>query len=423
LSPTTVGRIAAQSGFVKRRPRKADAFDILKAYCLLSATQQRISLASTAALIALLNDTQISKQAIKKRTTPATVRFFKNVLAEVIKSPSDATALKSEFQHFSRVLIQDSTTVALPPALADRYPGSRNQTGKTFAQMKIQTVFDLKNNSYVDFSPTPFTRNDQAAAGDIHSLCRQGDLVLRDLGYFVTNSLQQFVDKKVSFISRLRTDVAVYDADGKVLSLHAILKAKGRLDRTVYIGSKEKVPVRMIALPVPAEIANKRRRDLRHNRDRRCNPTKQHLALCNWIILVTNISDKICSAQQIANLYFLRWRIETLFKTWKSYCNFKSLPAHASADQVESIIYARLIFVTVFNSSIAGSFAPAEKISIQKLTCFVTSFFWILICKPSLSNNKYTKLLRYYCSYEKRKRKSIFEKYLLCQDKQLKISK
>jgi hypothetical protein len=354
---------------------------------------------------------------MKKRTTPCTVRFFKNILATLLKSSTTAhQPLTNALERFSRVLIQDSTNVSLPPQLAERYPGSRNQTNHNYSQMKLQTTFDLKNSMYVDITPTPFTRNDQAAALDILTVAQQGDLVLRDLGYFTLNSISEMIDRNIFFISRLRTDVTLFDHQNHQVDLGKILKKEGRIDRILFIGAEKKVKVRIVAQPVPPEISNKRRRTLRSNRDRRCNPKKKQLYLCNWTILICNVDEEVCSAEQIANLYYLRWRIETIFKTWKSHCNFTALPVNASCDQVEAIVYARLIFITIFQDSFANQFTTNTRISMQKLTPFVTSFFWLVFHKP-LSHNFDVKLfVNYYCQYEKRKRKPIFEKYLCCND-------
>ena len=354
---------------------------------------------------------------MKKRTTPCTVDFFKNTLAALLKSFTPAhLPICNALERFNRVLIQDSTNVSLPPQLAQRYPGSRNQTIHNYSQMKLQTTVDLKNAMYVDITPTPFTRNDQAAAPDILTVAKQGDLVLRDLGYFTLTSIGEMIKRNIFFISRLRTDIIVSDDRNQQVDLCKILKKEGRMDRILFIGAEKKVKVRIVARPVPPEVSNKRRRTLRANRDQRCKPKKRQLDLCNWTILICNIDEDVCSAEQIVNVYYLRWRIETIFKTWKSHCNFTALPVNASCDQIEVIIYARLIFITVFQDSFANQFITNTRISLQKLTPFVTSFFWLVFHKPLSHNFDVNIFVNYYCQYEKRKRKTILEKYLYGND-------
>ena len=86
---------------------------------------------------------------------------------------------------FDRILIVDSTSIGLPEALAPFFPGASNQTGSKQAQLKIQAYYDLRNESFVDFSLSSFRKNDQAASKDILALTQPNDLILRDLGYFV----------------------------------------------------------------------------------------------------------------------------------------------------------------------------------------------------------------------------------------------
>ena len=66
-------------------------------------------------------------------------------------------------------------------------------------------------------------------------------------------------------------------------------------------------------------MANHRRRKLRHNRDQSLNPGKEHLYLLGWNIFLTNVPSHVWPAEQLPVIYRLRWRIETLFKAWKSH--------------------------------------------------------------------------------------------------------
>ncbi len=56
------------------------------------------------------------------------------------------------------------------------------------------------------------------------------------------------------------------------------LRHHGRFDGWVLLGEKEH-RLRVVALPVPQEVAQRRRSAAKHNRDRRCVPTQQRLAL------------------------------------------------------------------------------------------------------------------------------------------------
>lgn len=174
-------------------------------------------------------------------------------------------------QHFRRVLLQDSTAIALPPELIADFPGPRNKFGQ-HACAKIQAVIDLLHERYCAFELSPYTKNDQAAAHDIFTIAGAGDLVIRDLGYFVLAALKQMQAKGIYFLSRFRPGMAICEADGQTpLHLLKALRHVAALDQMACIGAKGKVPVRLIAQPVSPEVAVARRRKARADRDRRKN--------------------------------------------------------------------------------------------------------------------------------------------------------
>jgi IS4 transposase len=73
--------------------------------------------------------------------------------------------------------------------------------------------------------------------------------------------------------------------------------------------------------------------------------------LLGWAIYITNVPATRLSAQAVAQVYGLRWRIEIIFKAWKSYFALTQVPA-GSKDPVEALIYAKLIFITLFQAPI-----------------------------------------------------------------------
>jgi hypothetical protein len=66
-------------------------------------------------------------------------------------------------------------------------------------------------------------------------------------------------------------------------------------------------------------VANERRRKLRQKAKKQGRTPKQEaLALCDWMLLVTNLPAHWLPAAQAYSLYGLRWQIELLFKQLKS---------------------------------------------------------------------------------------------------------
>ncbi len=225
-------KLAVQTGFVQRKPRKIRPSDLLKAFCML--LPQGPSLGALALVLSALCGEAVSKQAVAKRISKPWVEFLKQVLAFLLCRQTLSTEL---FSAFRRVLVEDSSSLALPPELASYYPGAGNGRGKN-AQAKIQAILDVKSGSYVRFSLTPFTRNDQTAAPDVPDLLEPGDLIVRDLGYFALKVLARISDASCFFISRLPCRCSLYNADG-AFDLLSHLRKEGRLDRWMRVGSSQ----------------------------------------------------------------------------------------------------------------------------------------------------------------------------------------
>ena len=277
-------------------------------------------------------------------------QYVRSILFALIGKISGLSILRQEnlFSCFGRVLIQDSTHITLPPHLADKFPGSKNQHKKKSACLKIQTVYDLLSDTFAHFDLSGFTRTDQAAAFDILSVAQPGDLVLRDLGYSTSVAFQCMLDLGIHFISRLWMRFNLYDPEtSKQIDLVKELRKCPTLDRQILIGQKQQVPVRLVALPVPEDVANQRRRKMKNNRDKRCKPTKSQLTLLGWELFITSVSDQVWDAATIAKIYAMRWRIEIIFKSWKSHLNITDVP-NSCASHVESLIWAQLIAISLF---------------------------------------------------------------------------
>lgn len=180
-------------------------------------------------------------------------------------------AIDPAFKSFGRVILQDSTIIGLPARMAKHFPGAANQTGKPIAGMRIQAFFDLLSESCLGFSISPFTRNDQKASADVLDFAQAGDLVIRDLGYSSLAVFHRLKQAGIHLLSRLRYRTCIFDEEGNPVNLLERLQREGSLDTMLCIGSEERLPIRLIAVPVPEAIAAERRRKARLNRDRRLN--------------------------------------------------------------------------------------------------------------------------------------------------------
>lgn len=336
--------IARRCGFLVRCARKIPIPQFLKALLAL-APESDLSLERVASVVGLAAGTTYTKQALSERLGDGLKPFLAQVIMRSLGQLSSSVDLSRSLQSFARVLVNDSTVEKLPKHLAGLFPGSGNQHGRDCASLKIQWLCDLKNSSVEQVSLSGFTRNDQTAAWDILEVARPGDLVLRDLGYFVGAVLGQLVARGIFFLSRYLPCAQLYDPhSGQSFDLRAQLRRSPFLDVDLLLGA-QRWPMRLVALPVPEEVANLRRHRAKAaaKRRHRAAPSKEHLLLMGWNLLATNVPRSIWAPKALIAVYRLRWRIEIIFKTWKSHLGLRKLNCR-TAPLLELSVLTKLLF-------------------------------------------------------------------------------
>jgi hypothetical protein len=405
--------LAKHCGFAKRSARKISLLSWLKTFCMIANFPIQ-NLRTYAWMLGLVEGKCISKQNVAKRIPNSLETLMAKLLHTLMGSLcSSRLVVDPVLEAFGRVIVQDSTTISLPAHMAERFPGPSNKFGSNYATMRIQSVVDLLTERCLSFSMGAFTRNDQQASADILEHVQAGDLVLRDLGYFSLTVLDQLRRNAVDFISRLKPNVIIYDChDGEQVDLLDQLHKHPVFDREVFIGKKQKLKVRLLALPLPEDVANERRRKARANRDRRLNHSKQYMDLLGWQILITSVpATKMCS-KVVCSTYALRWRIETMFKAWKSHFQLGQIPPKASGSFICNLVYAKLIHISLFQClfqrirahlpGITNTISPLKLSSvIQNLFCFHMDS----VISEIPIQTFYTTTL-YHCRYDKRKDRS-----------------
>lgn len=410
-------RVARKTGFLTRC-RKINPAQFLQAL-IIASSETAFSFRLIALFFGLLSNQRLSKQAVAQRINAKCVQFLRSAVFAYIGNISKFERLQhgEVFEPFSRVLIQDSTVVSLPNHLAPCFPGPANQKRKKLAALRIQTVYDLLSESFPYFDLSGFRRVDQAAAGDILAVAKPGDLVLRDLGYFSIPVLKRMLDLGIHFLSRLPYKVSILDpATLKPIDLLKKLKREGRVDQKVLIGAKHRLCVRLVALPLPEQVASERRRKAKNSRDAQLNPSKHHLELLGWSIFITSVPDSTWASDTVQSVYRLRWRIEIIFKSWKSHFNLTKT-CTGSAYELETLIWAKLFSICLFQnlfgkldlyySKYQDAHASILKTA-QLFTCLLTSLL-ATICPVQISIEVIERHLR----MEKKKKHQYLDTILL----------
>lgn len=271
------------------------------------------NLAQTAAALGV----SITPQALDQRFTESAALCLKQVFAatvrQVFATESVAVPLLARF---AGVYLQDSSTLALPAALADTWMGCGNATCPT-AALKLQVRLDVCAGG-LDVQLQPGVAADHAST--FSTELPPCALRLADLGYWQVDELHRLDQQGVFWLSRLQTQTAVV-VDGQRWNLEDVLSAQQQstLDLPICLGAAHLLPCRLLAVRVPQEVADQRRRRLRADARRKGRTVSAtRLALAAWTILVTNVTAARLSLPEALVLARIRWQIELLFKLWKS---------------------------------------------------------------------------------------------------------
>lgn len=331
---------------------------------LLLHNQQEASLEQWAGCIESFSDQPVSKQAVNQRCTPKHVQFFERVARAALGQQlnGEAQAVGPALKTFNRVLVEDSTCVGLDRSLASAFPSSHTER-KPAATARLQLQVDLKEERTTGFHLASYRDNDQSYSAEILKDAEPGDLVIRDLGYFVLQVLQDLKDQGSFFLSRLRYGVVIKDPDtGARIDLFGnggLLEDREMIDMTVQIGKKTPVTVRLVGQRVPEEVANKRRREAKKDRHANANHSTGYMRWLGWNFFVTNVGPETWSVEEAIETYQLRWRIEIVFKALKSCFEGadKLENRQMSADRVRMMVYGWLIYSAPFIEPTAQYFA------------------------------------------------------------------
>ena len=202
-------------------------------------------------------------------------------------------------------------------------------------------------------------------------------------------------------------------------NLLAEVKKYGCIDVDLCMSATYRLPVRLVAQKLPDEVAAERRRKAKKNRDRRCKPNKQSLALLGWQIFITNVDRQIWSVQNVCEVYGLRWRIETIFKSWKSHFHIAEVPK-ANAIRIKAYIYSALIFITLFHALIFKTISSKTKrhsnrhISLLRLSKFFKEQLWViaLVLQNKIPLKHFIDQMIYHSCYEKRQKRVCYPEIL-----------
>lgn len=343
--------LALQAGFITRQ-RKLSADSFLRMLLFDHFQYRSPSLQQHAIGFYQEGATDISKQAIDKRFNDKAVLFIEKLFEALLSQQQLNTQIGSHLSaHFNAIKVMDSTEFKLPDSFAEVFPGY--SACNALACAAIQLEYDVLSGKVHYFSLGNARQSDKTVADIRMDNIAAGDLILRDLGYYSTDSYLKIEQQKAFYVSRLKAQVGIYTQQSgqyAKLSWSQILQQAQRsktgfFDQWVYIGKEQKHPVRLVAWALPEDASSNR---LLNKQSKKGKINNEDKIWSKLNVFVTNIENDILDVEQVYNLYKIRWQIELMFKIWKS----------------------------IVNINIVHKMKPC------RLKCYLYSkFLWILICR------------------------------------------
>jgi hypothetical protein len=287
------------------------------------------------------------------------------LLAAVQKVFQPTPLVLAWLRPFRGVFVDDCTQLWLPDDAHQSFPASTD--GK--ARLKLLLRWELQGGILCHLGLHP------GRAGDLTTLEQapplpKGALHLADLGFTDFGRLQAQTDAGVFWITRLPAQTLLFVVQPAPLSQRRRLRqaedpAAGvplwrqlrqwrqqgqcQVDMRVWVGDKQTVTGRLIALACPPEVVARRLARLHKEAQRLCRPvSERQRQMCNWTVLWTNVAADVLTVAQVRDVYRLRWQIELLIRRFKSEGGLGQTTA-TKKERVEAEWYLKLLGQVVRN--------------------------------------------------------------------------
>src|SRR5437870_9122486 len=341
---------ARRTGFVKRTSKLTGKL-FLALVTFGAWSDATTTLAQLAAKVTQLDEqVEVSPEAIHQRMNQRALAFLQDMLRQALAKVQAVEKVCDDglFTDFTKVYLADSTGFALPDSLHEIFPGSGGSAATAGA--KIQAVWDYKSSGFGHFALTPWNIPDQTYVDTVVALAQTGMLFLFDLGYFKIKAFARIAAAGAYFLSRLNHQTTLlHTVSGHVqpLALASWLAtvAGDSTEHAIFLGAKERVACRLVAYLMLDYIVNEPRRLAKKKAKKKSyTPSKAHLALLAWNLFITNVPHTIWQTATIRKVYPIRWQVELIFKSWKSYLHLASLKTK-KVNSTLCYLYGRMLLV------------------------------------------------------------------------------
>ena len=205
--------LARETNFIQRSTSRLEGKDFVELMTTEIITDAAISSEGLCDILLQINSSsEMSSQALNQRiNSKGSVEYLKEIFKLAYQKNLDPVRENVPLgllHSFNRVFLEDSTQCILHEKLAEKFKGSGGSAHKS--ALKIHLIYEFTQDVIQDLLITDGKTSDHSKSEMLLSHLQEGDLVLRDLGYFSLKSLAEIKEKNAFFLSRLFKGVDVY---------------------------------------------------------------------------------------------------------------------------------------------------------------------------------------------------------------------
>ncbi len=330
IGEVAVDRIARECGFVERK-RDITPLALLVACISTLAASQARWLADIQRTFNSFTGNAVAYKPfhnqLSKSTFPEFVRLVLEEALGQLTMPVLTSVPHDKLTMFKDIVIQDGSSMAVKDSLEGHWPGRFRKVSPAAVELHV-TMSGLKDNP-VSITLTADKESERAEAPAPAEL--EGCLLLEDRGYQARKAFKAIDQQGGSFIVRgtknIRpTILRAYDTNGRPLR---------RLEGKRLSWQVLRCNVRDLDIEWgPTNDIYRGRVVVFHRRGKRNKKT--------FTYLHTNLDRKLFAANEVGQLYRLRWQVELLFKEWKSHANLHRFDT-SKAPIAEGLIWVSLL--------------------------------------------------------------------------------
>lgn len=369
-----------------------------------------------AAEIALRHGEDVTKQSVHEKLEGIEAANFFEALTRQALEEGRAFPLRPvvRLNGVGDIFVADSSSITLNKSLAQHLPGTGGNDGA--AAIKIHGLINMSRQQFTRLKLTDGTTSDHSEK-DAHALIlKEGDLLIRDMGYFDLVDLNGLDQGGRFYLTRVPTSTKVFaDINGKPIDIWAEIAGSRRFvfDRAIKLGV-ECFTTRLVALRLPKWKWKQRLADLR--KEKRRGLTAVEKAKAKWNLMITNLAPAQASSDTLKIVYAWRWQIELAWKAFKSVLDIDCVKSATCKSVVFAFIWARLLCAVVMMTVRSIAMHVSQK-EIGILAWFRRLAPQLGAIRDLLRAEKWlalarllTKLAFKHCRTEKRHRNSTLEK-------------